>query len=81
MMVKQLWLLYNTVYLIMYMSGTWHLSEYSFNGCPALDVGSRDGDDQLASEQLVCVGFGVFLSRMNNYPGVAAKSGDNTNSA
>ncbi len=47
----------------------------------AMTVCSWGGDDPLASEQLDSAGFSVFMSRMNNYPGVAANSGDDTNSA
>lgn len=47
----------------------------------AMTVCLRGGDDPLASEQLDSAGFSVFMNRMNNYPGVAANSGDDTNSA
>lgn len=44
-------------------------------------VCSRGGDDTLASEQLDSAGFSVFMNRVNNYPGVAANSGDGASSA
>lgn len=66
----------------MWTYSCWNIHKISvpLNFC-AMNACSRGGGGTLASEQLDSAGFSVFMNRVNNYPGVAANSGDDTNSA